>query len=125
MAFRQSSTKQHKSKRSVTSLTWKQFWFTDYIFVFSLSAPAGRGLFGMRAFFLPSRGDVNAPARSVEQPADPFTSINALTVWLKAQGDESSSPELRRLRAAVAVLAQKPNPNQGEIRRLCSAEVPL
>ena len=76
----------------------------------------------MRAFFLPSRGDVNAPARSVEQPADPFTSINALTVWLKAQGDESSSPELRRLRAAVAVLAQKPNPNrQEEVRRLCSA----
>ena len=27
----------------------------------------------MRAFFLPSRGDANAPARSVEQPADPFT----------------------------------------------------
>ena len=42
-------------------------------------------------------------------------------MWLKAQGDESSSPELRRLRAAVAVLAQKPNPNREEIRRLCSA----
>ena len=52
----------------------------------------------MRAFLLPSRGDANAPTRSVdqpaasqvpsslEQPADPFTSINALTVWLKAQG---------------------------------------
>ena len=78
----------------------------------------------MRASFLASRGDVNAPARSVEQPAaihvpssleqpaDPFTSINALTVWLKAQGDESSSPELRRLRAAVAVLEQKPKSKQ-------------
>ena len=67
----------------------------------------------MRALLLPSRGDANAPARSVEQPAashvpssleqpaDPFTSITALTVWLKEQGDESSSPELRRLRAAV------------------------
>ena len=99
-------------------------------FLHSLSA---RGLFGMRAFFLPSRGDVNAPARSVEQPAashvpssleqpaDPFTSINALTVWLKAQGDESSSPELRRLRAAVAVLAQKANPNKEDVRPLCSA----
>ena len=55
----------------------------------------------MRAFFLPCRGDVNAPARSVEQPAashvpssleqpaDPLTSINALTVWLKAQGDDA------------------------------------
>ena len=87
----------------------------------------------MRAFFLPSRGDVNAPARSVEQPAashvmssleqpaDPFTSINALTVWLKAQGDESSSPELRRLRAAVAVLAKKPKPKQEDVRPLCSA----
>ena len=100
---------------------------------FSLSAPAGRGLFGMRAFFLPSRGDVNAPARSVEQPAasrvpssleqpaDPFASINALTVWLKAQGDESSSPELRRLRAAVAVLAQKHSRKQADVRPLCSA----
>ena len=87
----------------------------------------------MRAFFLPSRGDVNAPARSVEQPAAshvpssleqpayPFTSINALTVWLKAQGDEARSPELRRLRAAVAVLAQKPNPKQEDVRPLCSA----
>ena len=87
----------------------------------------------MRAALLPSRGDVNAPARSVEQPAanhvpssleqpaDPFTSINALTVWLKAQGDESSSPELRRLRAAVAVLAQKPKPKQENVRPLCSA----
>ena len=87
----------------------------------------------MRMLLLPSRGDANAPARSVEQPAashvpssleqpaDPFTSINALTVWLKAQGDESSSPELRRLRAAVAVLAQKPNPKKGDVRPLCSA----
>ena len=87
----------------------------------------------MRAFFLSFRGDVNAPARSVEQPAashvpssfeqpaDSFTSINALTVWLKAQGDESSSPELRRLRAAVAVLAQKPKPKQEDVRPLCSA----
>ena len=117
----------------LTSLTWKQFGFTDYMFVFSLSAPAGRGLFGMRAFFLPSRGDVNAPARSVEQPAashvpstleqpaDSFTSITTLTVWLKAQGDASSSPELRRLRAAVAVLANKPNRNKDEVRGLCSA----
>ena len=48
-------------------------------------------------------------------------SINALTVWLKAQGDESSSPELRRLRAAVAVLAQKPKPKQEDVRPLCSA----
>ena len=32
------------------------------------SAVSGRGLFGMRAFFLPSCGDVNAPARSGEQP---------------------------------------------------------
>ena len=87
----------------------------------------------MRAFFLPSRGDVNAPARSVEQPAashvpssleqpaDSFTSINALTVWLKAQGDESSPPELGRLRAAVAVLVQKPKPKQANVRPLCSA----
>ena len=84
----------------------------------------------MRSFLLPSRGDANAPARSVEQPAasevpssleqpaDSFTSINALTVWLKAQGDASSSPELRRLRAAVAVLAKKPNPKQEDVRRL-------
>ena len=55
------------------------------------SAVSARGLVGMRAFFLSSRGDVNAPARSVEQlaashvpssfeqPADSFTSINALT----------------------------------------------
>ena len=87
----------------------------------------------MRAFFLASRGDVNAPARSVEQPAarhvpssleqpaDPFTSINALTVWLKAQGDESSSPELRRLRAAVPVLAKKPNQRREDVCPLCSA----
>ena len=33
------------------------------------AAFSARGLFGMRAFLLPSRGDVNAPARSVEQPA--------------------------------------------------------
>ena len=33
------------------------------------SAVSARGLFGMRASFLPSRGDVNAPARSVEQRA--------------------------------------------------------
>ena len=51
----------------------------------------------------------------------PFTSINALTVWLKAQGDESSSPELRRLRAAVAVLAQKPNPKKEDACPLCAA----
>ena len=49
-------------------------------------ALSARGLFGLRALFLPSRGDVNAPARSVEQlvashvpssleqPADPFIS---------------------------------------------------
>ena len=97
------------------------------------SAISARRLFGMRAFFLPSRGDVNAPARSVEQPAashvpssleqpaDSFTSINALTVWLKEQGDESSSPELRRLLAAVAVLAEKANPITKDVRRLCSA----
>ena len=71
----------------------------------------------MRAFVLPSRDDANALARSVEppaarqgpstleQPADAFTSITALTVWLKAQGDESGSPELRRLRAAVAAVS--------------------
>ena len=87
----------------------------------------------MRSFFLPSRGDVNAPARSVEQPAashapssleqpaDSFTSINALTVWLKAQGDESSSPKLRRLCAAVAVLAQSPHPKAEDVRPLCFA----
>ena len=87
----------------------------------------------MRAFLLPCRGDANALARIVEppaarqvpstleQPADAFTSITALTLWLKAQGDESSSPELRRLRAAVAVLAQKPKPKQEEVRPLCSA----
>ena len=87
----------------------------------------------MRALLLRSRGDANAPARSVEQLAasqvpssleqlaDPFTSINALTVWLNAQGDESSSPEIRRSRAAVAVLAQKPNPRQDDVRLLFSA----
>ena len=53
----------------MTSLKWKQLWLTDYIFLFSLSAPVGRGLFGMRAFFLSSGRDVNAPTRSVEQPA--------------------------------------------------------
>ena len=87
----------------------------------------------MRAFLLPSRGDANAPARSVqqlaashvpsslEQPADPFTSINALTVWLDSREDESSSPELRRLRAAVVVLAQKPKPKQEDVRPQCVA----
>ena len=85
----------------------------------------------MRAFFLPSRGDVNAPARSVEQraashvpssvehSADAFTSIDALSAWLKAQGDVSSSPELLRLRAAVAVLAKKAKPKK-EMFALCS-----
>ena len=87
----------------------------------------------MRAFVLPSRDDANALARSaeppaarqvlstLEQPADAFTSITALTVWLKAQGDDSSSPELGRLRAAVVVLAQKPKPKQEKVRPLCSA----
>ena len=87
----------------------------------------------MRAFLLPCRGDANALARIVEppaarqvpstleQPADAFTSITALTVWLKAQGDDSSSPELGRLRAAVVVLAQKPKPKQEKVRPLCSA----
>ena len=79
-----------------------------------------------------SGGDANPQARSfeqpaashvpssLEQPADPFTSINALTVWLKAQGDESSPPELRRLRAAIAVLAQKANPKKEDVCPLCS-----
>ena len=51
---------------------------------------------------------VNAPVRSVEQPVashlpssleqsvDAFTSIKAVAVWLTAQSDESSSPELLR-----------------------------
>ena len=43
--------------------------------------------------------------QDVEQSADSFTLINALSVWLEAQGDESGSPELRRLRSATAVLA--------------------
>ena len=91
------------------------------------------GLCGMRAFFLASRGDVNAPTRSVEQPAashapssleqpaDPLTSINALAVWQKTQGDDSSSPELRWLRAAVSVLAKKPKPKQEYVVSLCFA----
>ena len=46
---------------------------------------------GTRLLNEPARS-VEQPAAShvpssVEQPADPFTSINALTVWLKAQGD--------------------------------------
>ena len=72
----------------------------------------------MRAFVLPFRRDVNAPARSVEHSADAFTSIDALSAWLKAQGDVSSSSELLRLRAAVAVLAKKANPKKEDVRPL-------
>ena len=72
----------------------------------------------MRALFLPFRSDVNAPARSVEHSADAFTSIDALSAWLKAQGDVSSSPELLRLRAAVAVLAKKAKPKKEDVRPL-------
>ena len=87
----------------------------------------------MRAFVLPSRDDANALARcleppaarqvpsTLEQPADAFTSITALTLWLKAQGDDSSSPELGWLRAALVVLAQKPKLKQEKVRPLCSA----
>ena len=64
---------------------------------------------------LPFRGDVNAPARSVEHSADAFTSIDALSAWLKAQGDVSSSSELLRLRAAVAVLANYANPKKEDL----------
>ena len=46
----------------------------------------------------------HAPRR-LAQAAYPFTSINGLIVWLKAHRDESSAPDLRRLRAAGAVLA--------------------
>ena len=45
--------------------------------------------------------------QDAEQSAGSFTLTNALRVWLEAQGDESGSPELRRLRSAVAVLTQK------------------
>ena len=90
-----------------------------------------QGLLVMQLFLLSSRGDASAPARSVEHPAaspassileqlaDPFTFINALNVWLELQGHESGSPELRRLRSAVAVLAQKRNPKMRYIRHLC------
>ena len=56
--------------------------------------------------------------QDAEHPADSFTSIKALSVLLEAQGDESSSAELGRLRAAVSVFAQKPNPKQGDVRRV-------
>ena len=82
----------------------------------------------MRAFFASSQGAVNEPASSVEQPdannapssveqpAHSFTSIHAVNRWLTAQGDVSSSPELERLRAVVAVLSQKPKPNEHDVR---------
>ena len=99
------------------------------------TAVSAQVLFGMRPFLLSSRGDANAPARSWEQPAaiqdpsileqsaNPITSICVLTVWLEAQGDESGSPELGRLRAAVTVLAQSPEPKLEDVRPLCSAWV--
>ena len=55
-----------------------------------------------------------------EQLAESFHSIDALSVWLKAQGDESSSAEIGRLRAAGAVLAQ-PNAKMRDVRALCAA----
>ena len=47
--------------------------------------------------------------------------IKALTVLLEARGVELILPELRRLRRAVAVLAQKRNPRQEDVRPLFSA----
>ena len=41
-------------------------------------------------------------------------------MWLEAQEKESGSPELRRLRSAVAVLTQKRKPHPNDFRRLCS-----
>jgi hypothetical protein len=99
----------------------------------------------MRAFLRPSRGDVDEPASSGEQPGESiarssveqpaeniarstseqsaatFTSIEAVNRWLKAQGEASSSPELRRLSAAVVVLARKPKPRQEDVFPLCSS----
>ena len=99
----------------------------------------------MRAFLRPSRGDVDEPASSGEQPGESiarisvepsaeniarstseqsaatFTSIEAVNRWLKAQGEASSSPELQRLCAAVVVLASKPKPRQEDVFPLCSS----
>ena len=88
-------------------------------------------LHAMRAFLVPSRGAVNEPASSVEQPvasnapssveqpAHSFTSIHAVNRWLNAQGDAPSSPELQRLRAAVAVLSPKPKPTKLDVHSVC------
>ena len=99
----------------------------------------------MRAFLRPSRGDVDEPASSGEQPGESiarssveqpaeniarstseqsaatFTSIEAVNRWLKAQGEASSSPELQRLCAAVVVLASKPKPRKEDVFLLCSS----
>jgi hypothetical protein len=99
----------------------------------------------MRAFLRPSRGDVDEPASSGEQPGESiarssveqpaeniarstseqsaatFTSIEAVNRWLKAQGEASSSPELQRLRAAVVVFARRPKPRQEDVFPLCSS----
>ena len=58
---------------------------------------------------------------SGEQPAESFTSIDAVSRWLKAQGEASSSPELQRLHAAVLVLAKKPQPRKEDVRPLFSS----
>ena len=83
-------------------------------------------LLAMRAFLRLSSGSVEQPAggissSSVEQPAESFSSIDALDRWLHSQGDALSSPELQKLRAAVAALSQKPSPTPRSIVPLCSA----
>ena len=85
----------------------------------------------MRAFLLNSSGDPNVPEGRVEQPAESsapctvdqpaevFTSIKALTRWLDGQVEIPMTPEHQRLRAAVSVLAKTSNPRQEDVSPLC------
>ena len=83
----------------------------------------------MQAFFrTPSsvpREPASSSAKRSESSApsnvETFTIIEAVSLWLKSQGEASTAPDLQRLRAATEVLTRKPKPRQEDVFPLCSS----
>ena len=83
----------------------------------------------MQAFFRTPSSVPREPASSSAQRSESsapsnvetFTIIEAVSLWLKSQGEASTAPDLQRLRAATEVLTRKPKPRQEDVFPLCSS----
>ena len=85
--------------------------------------------FAMQAFFRTPSSVPREPAShstkrsesSAPSNVETFTIIEAVSLWLKSQGEASTAPDLQRLRAATEVLTRKPKPRQEDVSLLCSS----